>query len=213
MKTKRWVQFFTMITFFSLIFFSRQMITAAAQPETRTGNAVETKSATQADTMLTANSINISAPSQLSIPKLHIRAFIEKANLNSDGQMTVSDNGKNVVWFEPGTKPGNEGNAVIAGHVDNKTGPAVFYNLGKLEKGDKVFVSDLLGNILTFTVIDKATYPRNDAPMRKIFGPTFNHQLNLITCAGLFDQKHQTHEERLVVYTELQQVKAAHASH
>ena len=31
-----------------------------------------------------------------------------------------------VGWFGEGTKPGAPGNAVMAGHVDSKTGPAVF---------------------------------------------------------------------------------------
>ncbi len=39
-------------------------------------------------------------------------------------------------WYEPGYEPGSAGSAVIAGHVDSKKGPAVFFYLTDLEEGD-----------------------------------------------------------------------------
>ncbi|MGK0699813.1 class F sortase [Priestia flexa] len=207
MKNMRWALPVICTAFLGLVGCSAQSVTTTAQPEPEKVKMAETK--------LTSSppqaSVNVSAPSQLTIPKLSIQAPIEKTGLTNDGQMDVPDNGNDVAWFEPGTKPGNEGNAVIAGHVDDKEGPAVFYNLHKLDKGDEIFVSDESGNVLTFVVTNKEAYPREDAPLREIFGPTFDHQLNLITCTGLFDRQNKTHEERLVVYTKLQDTKGANA--
>lgn len=207
MKNMRWALPVICTAFLGLVGCSAQSVTTTAQPESEKVKMAETK--------LTSSppqaSVNVSAPSQLTIPKLSIQAPIEKTGLTNDGQMGVPDNGNDVAWFEPGTKPGNEGNAVIAGHVDDKEGPAVFYNLHKLDKGDEIFVSDESGNVLTFVVTNKEAYPREDAPLREIFGPTFDHQLNLITCTGLFDRQNKTHEERLVVYTKLQDTKGANA--
>ncbi|MCZ8495870.1 class F sortase [Priestia sp. Y58] len=47
---------------------------------------------------------------------------------------------------------GGKGNAVLAGHVDSKTGPAVFYNLKNLKKDDEITVRDAQGTTLTFVV-------------------------------------------------------------
>jgi sortase (surface protein transpeptidase) len=52
----------------------------------------------------------------------------------------------NVGWYKPGTLPGAHGNAVFAGHVDDLTSPAVFYDLHKLVNGDKIIVKDQNGD-------------------------------------------------------------------
>lgn len=58
-------------------------------------------------------------------------------------------------WFKDGFKVGELGNAVIAGHVDDGVNPGVFTNLHKLQKGDKVEVSDRNNKKLVFKVYDK----------------------------------------------------------
>lgn len=50
---------------------------------------------------------------------------------------------------------------------------------------------------------EKVAYDKDDAPLRKIFGPTEKRMLNLITCTGYFDHDIHNYVERLVVYTEL----------
>ncbi|MBS2970498.1 class F sortase [Metabacillus sp. KIGAM252] len=142
-------------------------------------------------------------PVKVEIPKINVSGSIESVGTLPSGQMDVPKDDNNIGWFEPGTKVGNEGNAVLAGHVDNKTGPAVFYNLKKLEKGDEIKVKDNQGKELVFIVKNKVSYPRDKAPLDDIFGSTSRRNLNLITCTGTFDRSNRTHEERLVVYTEL----------
>ncbi len=109
-----------------------------------------------------------------------------------------------VGWFGEGAKPGAPGNAVMAGHVDSKTGPAIFYKLEDLDKGDKVIVKDNDGKALKFVVTGKEKYDRKNAPVDKIFDYSYGSKLNLITWTGNFNRDEGTHEERLVVYTELQ---------
>ncbi|MFQ6386742.1 class F sortase [Priestia aryabhattai] len=170
----------------------------------------ETKSA---QSLKSSGTASTPLPSQLIIPKLHIKAFIKGMGLTNQGEMSVPDNGHDVAWFKLGARPGEEGNAVIAGHVDDQKGPAIFYHLDKLTKGDEIFVTDQQGQQLVFVVTNKASYPRDSAPIREIFGPTFQHQLNLITCTGTFDHKQKTHERRLVIYTSLRPEKTADVSH
>jgi sortase (surface protein transpeptidase) len=48
-------------------------------------------------------------------------------------------------WFTGGPMPGQLGPAVIAGHVDSRTGPAVFHRLRDLRPGDQIRVRDGAG--------------------------------------------------------------------
>lgn len=142
-------------------------------------------------------------PVTLEIPSIGVKAKIENVGLLDNGQMDVPDGSENVAWYEPGTKPGEAGNAVIAGHVDDLINPAVFFNLHNLKKDDEIFVTDKDGQKITFKVIDKKVFPREDAPIDEIFGFTYRSMLNLITCVGAYDSKTTERAERLVIFTEL----------
>jgi sortase A len=142
-------------------------------------------------------------PVKIEIPAIKVVAEIEPVGILDNGQMGVPGSADGVGWFEPGTKPGGFGNAVLAGHVDSRTGPAIFYELGELEARDEIYITDADGKVLTFIVTKKESYPRLYAPIQDIFGYVNSRNLNLITCSGTFNVKDSTHEERLVVYTEL----------
>ncbi|MGG0642520.1 class F sortase [Sporosarcina gallistercoris] len=143
-------------------------------------------------------------PVTLEIPVIGVKSDVENVGELNNGQMGVPEGVDNVGWFEPGTLPGNRGSSVMAGHIDSLTGAAVFYKLDQLKKGDEVVVRDADGESLTFIVTRSERYPRNAAPIEEIFGFSYGSRLNLITCTGEFDRKAKTHEERLVVFTELE---------
>ena len=143
-------------------------------------------------------------PDQLSIPAINVDAKVEHVGQLPNGQMDVPKDDRNVGWYQLGAKPGEIGNAVLAGHVDNKTGPSVFFHLDDLEHGDMVTVTDENGRAYDFEVQKVESYPRNQAPLEKVFGTSSKSGLNLITCTGTFDRDAGTHEERMVVYTTLQ---------
>lgn len=142
-------------------------------------------------------------PSRLKIPAIEVDASVDGYGLDAEGKMEVPDEGESIAWFERGAKPGSQGNAVLAGHVDDRSGPAVFYDLKNLEQGDEIIVSDDKGDSLTFVVTHKEAYPYNDAPIDLVFGASSSRNLNLITCTGEFDSSAGTHRERLVVFTKL----------
>lgn len=142
-------------------------------------------------------------PVEVKIPTLEIEATIEDVGILENGQMGVPEDVNGVGWFEPGTNPGAIGNSVLAGHVDSRIGPAVFFELESLVAGDEVIIVSDTGEELTFIVKAKESYDRKEAPIEEIFGATDSRSLNLITCSGLFNREAGTHDERLVVYTEL----------
>ncbi|KPN14047.1 peptidase C60 [Bacillus australimaris] len=141
-------------------------------------------------------------PAEIEIPAIDVKAKVEKTALLKDGSMGVPKNTDHTAWFKDGPKPGDKGNAVMNGHVDNKWGPSVFYRLKELKKGDKVIVTSSSGKKRIFEVMKVRSYPREEKP-NAFFGYAFTRNLNLITCTGTFDHAAGTHEKRLVVFTQL----------
>ncbi|TGB04007.1 class F sortase [Halobacillus salinus] len=148
-------------------------------------------------------------PERIEIPAIGVDAPVGKEGYTEEGGMAVPDSVTKVGWFEPGTKPGRKGNSVIAGHVDGRNGPAVFFDLKDLNAGDEIFVYGENGSKLTYTVQKVAAYPVSDAPLREIFGPTDQRALNLITCTGPYDREASGYTERLTVFTTLKDSRYA----
>lgn len=142
-------------------------------------------------------------PEKLIIPKIKVEASVEKVGLLKNGAVGVPSGTEHVAWYKKGAKPGQNGNAVIDGHVDSYKGPAVFFHLEDLKKNDKVYVVGKDGKKLTFKVVKIESYPTGNAPIEKVFGYTNQPMLNLITCTGTYQESKGTHDHRLVVYTQL----------
>jgi LPXTG-site transpeptidase (sortase) family protein len=141
-------------------------------------------------------------PVRLRIPALNIDTDVEELGLYN-GAMDVPTNIWNAGWLKTGVRPGETGNAVIDGHKDSVHGTAIFWELGKLKPGDKIYVSDQGGNELTFEVRQVKSYTLKDIPLDQIFGPSGEKQLNLISCDGRFVRDQHTYDRRVVVYTQL----------
>lgn len=146
-------------------------------------------------------------PTHISIPAIQVDASVKDVGILDNGQMGVPEDPQVTGWFEPGAQPGSPGNSVIAGHVDSRTGPAVFYDLNKLQKGDEIIVSDEDGGEKTYIVEKLESYPMDDSPIEKIFGKTDEKRLNLITCTGEFVRDLGGHQDRLVVFSKLKETE------
>ncbi|ERI08708.1 sortase family protein [Aneurinibacillus aneurinilyticus ATCC 12856] len=142
-------------------------------------------------------------PTRLEVPSIKLIAPVEPVGILANGQMGVPASFEKAGILMPWTKPGENGNAVIAGHFDHYTGPAIFYHLRKLKSGDKVFLYDDKGTKLVFIVKTVESFKVKEAPLERIFGASPKAHLNLITCAGKFNKKTQEHAQRLVVFTEI----------
>jgi sortase (surface protein transpeptidase) len=142
-------------------------------------------------------------PAYLQIPSVKVDTEVIKVGLLKNGAMEAPKDDTVAGWFEPGYKPGMNGSSIMAGHVDNIEGPAVFFYLRWIKKGAEIHVMNEEGERLTFVVTDKVSYKTDEAPVEEIFGPSDVPRLILITCNGTYDKKTNSHEERLVVYSEL----------
>lgn len=143
------------------------------------------------------------SPSKLIIPRLGVETEVEHVGRTASGNMAVPREFGDAGWFREGYLPGEEGSAVVAGHVDDANGnPAVFFNLSSLSEGDSVLVLGEDGT-LEYRVVRKEIYPYDTADTTEIFGESDKPMLNLITCDGTWNQNKRTYSERLVVFTEL----------
>lgn len=145
-----------------------------------------------------------SAPIRLVIPSIRLdTTFVPPLSLNSDKTVSVPDNYTQVGWYKGGATPGEVGSAVILGHVDSVSGPAVFYSLGQVKVGDKVMVTRADRTTATFEVTELHRYPQSEFPTNAVYGPTTYPALRLVTCTGIFDHGKQKYSHNLVVYAKL----------
>lgn len=151
--------------------------------------------------MIKENRASVSGfrPTAITIPAIDVKADIIEVGKVENGQMEVPADDETVGWYNLGYKPGEYGNAVLAGHVDNKQGPAIFFYLKELNKGDHIILYNEKGEAFTFEVTQITSYQTDNAPIGEIFGYSDQKQLNLITCTGTFNRETGDHEKRLVV--------------
>jgi Sortase domain len=144
-----------------------------------------------------------SPPLRLTIPSIGVTTRLLRLGLEADRSMQVPVDFDRAGWFAKGPTPGQVGPAVIAGHVDSRTGPAVFYRLRELRAGDTVQVERADGTRLRFVVEDARRYPKTSFPTAAVFGPAPWAALRLVTCGGDFDRSAGSYRDNLVVFARL----------
>lgn len=149
----------------------------------------------------TSTDATFGLPMRLQIPKLQVDANISYMGLTEGGEMDVPPDLINVGWYKYGTKPGEVGSAVIAGHLEGTEDLGVFTDLQKLRKGDIVSVRNDRNELVSFTVRETRTYKQDERPA-EIFNKTDGSYLNLITCSGVWSNAQQRYSHRFVVFAE-----------
>jgi hypothetical protein len=147
-----------------------------------------------------------SPPVRLAIPAIGVASPLVRLGRERDGSMQVPVDFARAGWFAEGPAPGQVGPAVIAGHVDSRTGPAVFFRLRGLHPGDTVQVELAGGARLTFVVEQARRFPKATFPTAEVFGPAPWAALRLVTCGGDFDRVRGSYRDNLVVFARLARV-------
>lgn len=149
-----------------------------------------------------------SPPDRVRIPAIGVDAPLMGLGLTPQGSLDVPPPGrKNLAgWYEAGTTPGERGTAIVAGHVDNKEGPAVFYELGALSRGRTIEVERRDGSVAVFTVHANEVYDAKDFPDEKVYGPAPRPELRVITCGGKYS-KRTGYQGNVVVFAHLTAVR------
>lgn len=144
-----------------------------------------------------------SAPMTVRIPTIGVSALVGSMGLNADNTVEVPTRPEETGWYRGGPTPGQLGSAVILGHVDSISGPAVFARLRKLHQGDKVDVTLANGGAARFAVDRVVTYPNADFPAQEVYGSHGVSSLQLVTCGGPYDHVAKSYTANVVVYSSL----------
>ena len=140
----------------------------------------------------------IGDPQRIVAPTIGVDATFEPLQIADDGTLEAPRALDDVGWAVAGPEPGEPGAAVVAGHYDTRTGPAVFYRLGDLHAGDPVTVTGQSGSAL-FTVDRVETHPKDALPP-DVYRAGIGSSLRLITCGGDFDRSRGHYLDNVVVY-------------
>ncbi|MHC3470476.1 class F sortase [Streptomyces sp. 7R007] len=142
-------------------------------------------------------------PQRLDIPDLRVQAPVVARGLDAQGAIDPPpfDQAGVVGWYAAGAAPGAAGTALMVGHVDTETRPAVFYKLSALTPGETIRVIRDDGRVAEFTVDDVQVQARDHFDARQAYGPhrAGRAELRLITCGGTYDRTTRGYTANVIV--------------
>lgn len=140
----------------------------------------------------------------LTIRYLGIKAPVMGLRLDSERRLPAppDDKPKLVGWYSEGPAPGGPGTAVVVGHRDTRTGPAVFAALEMIKPGRIVEVRRADGRTAVYTVDAVKTYEKARFPNKEVYGHRGRPELRLITCGGTYDRR-KGYASNVVVFAHL----------
>ena len=143
----------------------------------------------------------VALPVRVRVPAIGLTTPpLERLGLAADRSIALPSRPERPGWFSGGPRPGEPGPAVIIGHVDSDSQPAVFFRLGETTPGRLVYVDRADGTTATFRVsrvqqIAKAAFPTDE-----VYVPDLAPSLRLITCGGTFDSGTGHYRDNVIVY-------------
>lgn len=146
-----------------------------------------------------------SAPVSVRIPAIGVSAPVQKVGKNADGTVQVPplDIHNLAGWYQDGPAPGQDGPAVILGHVDSATGISVFYYLKNLRAGNTIYVTLTDGKMAAFVVDGLQKVAKDAFPTAAVYGRADYPSLRLITCGGTFDKATGHYLDNVIVYAHM----------
>lgn len=140
-----------------------------------------------------------SPPARLDVPAVGIHTSLLRLGLNEDETLEVPSRPMLAGWYTGSPTPGEQGPSIIAGHVDSVSGPAVFYRLGEVVRGDQIDVTRKDGSVASFHVTAVRSFAKRDFPTRTVYGNVAQASLRLITCANWNDTTRE-YDGNIVVF-------------
>ncbi|MFE9254754.1 class F sortase [Streptomyces sp. NPDC006879] len=155
-------------------------------------------------------------PQRVDIPSIGVQAPVVSRGLDVDGAIDPPpyEQPGTVGWYGAGVQPGAAGAALLVGHVDTQSKPAVFYGLSSAKRGDRVRVVRADGSIAEFTVEDVSVHERDRFDAARVYGPRVpgRAELRLVTCGGTYDRAAKSYTANVVVSAYLTGVSSAGAA-
>jgi LPXTG-site transpeptidase (sortase) family protein len=155
-----------------------------------------------------AQPLPYAAPSRVRIPAIQVDAPMIPVGLDAEGWVDAppAEDPNLAGWFTGAVSPGEKGTAVVVGHVDNKQGPAVFYGLGALKKGNRVEIARGDGKTAVFEIYGIEVFEKNNFPGDRVYASKGAPELRVITCGGGFSQQNG-YDGNVVAFARLVEVR------
>jgi LPXTG-site transpeptidase (sortase) family protein len=142
-------------------------------------------------------------PVRISIPAIGVNARVIRVGLNPDRTIEVPTNLADTGWFEPGPEPGEQGSAVIVGHLESLAGPGVFDRLRALRVGQMITIGLADGSTVRYVADSMLRVPKSHFPTNRVYAQTKQPTLRLITCAGEMNSATGYHPDNYIVFASL----------
>jgi len=146
-----------------------------------------------------------SVPVRIRIPSIRVNAPLMKLGLDRRGRLQTPPLSKPGVagWYVGSASPGQIGPAVVVGHMDTRTGPAVFFRLRRLKPGARIYIDRRDGSTAVFEARKRIRVPKTRFPTDAVYGDIGNAGLRLITCGGAFDHRTRHYRDNIIVFARL----------
>jgi sortase (surface protein transpeptidase) len=178
------------------------------------GQAAATGEATRAGSVPAAASQAAASPSatpwkqmpipvRIAVPVIGVDARVIPLGLNPDRTMEVPTNLADTGWFRPGPEPGEQGAAVIVGHLNSRRGPGVFARLSRVKAGAAIRVRLRDGSTVKFVARSAMRVAKNRFPTKLVYARTPRPTLRLITCAGRLNPATGHHDDNYIVFASI----------
>jgi Sortase domain len=138
-------------------------------------------------------------PVSVRLPAIGVDAEVRAVGVEADGEMEVPS-ASDVGWYRFGPSPGDDGSAVLAGHVDYNGQRGVFFELRNLSEGDQIEILLADGSLQAYEVVQVAQVPKGDLSASGVFDRGGPPRLALITCGGSFDTSVRSYRDNVVAY-------------
>ncbi|MFI0484196.1 class F sortase [Actinomadura sp. 9N215] len=153
----------------------------------------------------TTTALPRSVPLRLDVPRIDVRTPLMKLAKNPDQTVETPPLARagEAGWYRLGAAPGSRGAAVIIGHVDTATGPAVFARLRDLRPGDRADVLRADGRTAVFRIDSVERVGKNRFPTGRVYGDPGHAAIRLITCGGRFDRRAGHYADNVIAFGRL----------
>ncbi|WP_182902890.1 class F sortase [Microbispora sp. H10830] len=148
-------------------------------------------------------------PLKISIPAIGVKAAVGSVGVDKSGVIQTPPLSKPSLtgWYRFGPAPGDQGPAIILGHVNTRKGAAVFSRLRELKRGNKIAVLRADGKMAIFTVDGIEQVSKSTFPTKRVYSNTITSSLRLITCGGVYNAKQHHYTDNIIVYATLTETK------
>jgi LPXTG-site transpeptidase (sortase) family protein len=151
------------------------------------------------DSRLTAPFAASGKPAKIEIESIGVSAVVETLEV-VDGAFQEPTSAEQVAWYKDTSWLGDEGNIVLAGHLNYWGVPeGVFFALETVTHGSIVEITAENGTVYRYEVTNVELLPADADSLEAVTAETGGESLTLITCGGDWDPASQHYLHRTVV--------------